>query len=79
VQRMLAANPFATRIASAPLPITPTTAVEEISLETLERRHIQQLLARHQNITRVAAILQINRRTLQRKLKAWGVEHDESV
>ena len=79
VRRMLAANPFTTSRASAPPPETRTGEVEEISLEALERRHIQQLLARHQNITRVAAILQINRRTLQRKLKAWGMEHDESI
>lgn len=79
VRRMLAANPFATRQALSVAPPARAAEVEEISLEALERRHIQQLLARHQNITRVAAILQINRRTLQRKLKAWGVEHDESV
>ena len=78
VSRMLAANPFTTRVASVPPPAVPSDAIEEISLEALERRHIQRLLARHQNITRVAAILQINRRTLQRKLKAWGVDHDES-
>lgn len=76
VRRMLAANPFATsKIAPNPPPLAGDQ-VEEISLEALEKRHIQTLLARHQNVTRVAAILQINRRTLQRKLKAWGVEHE---
>jgi DNA-binding NtrC family response regulator len=78
VERMLAANPFA---ASGGLPARPDStespsevdAVEEITLEELERRHIEGLLARHQNVTRVASILGINRRTLQRKLKAWGI------
>lgn len=76
VRRMLAANPFTTG-PRVPTPVVVSDEVEEISLEALEKRHIQRLLARHQNVTRVAAILQINRRTLQRKLKAWGVEHDE--
>ncbi|MCA9525054.1 MAG: helix-turn-helix domain-containing protein [Myxococcales bacterium] len=48
-----------------------------MSLEALERRHILGLLAHHKNVTHVARILEINRRTLQRKLKAWGIEHDD--
>jgi DNA-binding NtrC family response regulator len=74
VRRMLAANPFAA--AAVPASPAPPTAEspEELSLEAVERRHIERLLARHQNITRVAQILGINRRTLQRKLKAWGFE-----
>lgn len=50
---------------------------EEISLEALEQRHIRNLLARYHNITHVARILDINRRTLQRKLRAWGIESDD--
>ncbi|MCB9542933.1 MAG: sigma-54-dependent Fis family transcriptional regulator [Myxococcales bacterium] len=48
--------------------------LEEITLEALERRHIERLLAHHRNITKVSRILDINRRTLQRKLKAWGID-----
>ena len=49
----------------------------DLSLEALEQRHIRNLLARHKNITHVARILEINRRTLQRKLRAWGMEADD--
>ncbi|MCB9544357.1 MAG: sigma-54-dependent Fis family transcriptional regulator [Myxococcales bacterium] len=82
VRRMLAANPFVqTAAAAAPVTTPPEGltegAVEEISLEALERRHILGLLAHHKNVTHVARILEINRRTLQRKLKAWGIEHDD--
>lgn len=85
VRRMLAANPF-TPVAAPPVPIpvavsvaaaegpSPEEPVEEISLEDLERRHVTRLLAHHQNVTRVARILDINRRTLQRKLRAWGID-----
>ena len=72
VERMLVANPFGT--SPQILQVPATEEVEEISLEALERRHIQQLLSRHHNITRVAKILEINRRTLQRKLRAWGID-----
>ena len=61
-----ATDPEAPGAADAPL--------EEITLEALERRHIERLLAHHRNITKVARILDINRRTLQRKLKAWGID-----
>ena len=76
VRRMLAANPFTQATATAPAPAAPPVARvhEEISLEALERRHIEGMLARHRNITHVARILEINRRTLQRKLKAWGID-----
>ncbi|MCB9529566.1 MAG: sigma-54-dependent Fis family transcriptional regulator [Myxococcales bacterium] len=61
--------------AAATEPGDPSDApLEEITLEALERRHIERLLAHHRNITKVARILDINRRTLQRKLKAWGID-----
>jgi DNA-binding NtrC family response regulator len=90
VRKMLAANPFAgpahpTTFAVAP-PTDPGSAAldaetgepEAITLEDLERRHIERLLGHHRNVTRVAEILDINRRTLQRKLRAWGIDVDES-
>lgn len=73
VRRMLAANPFGT----VPRESELTSSPEEISLEALERRHIERLLNHHKNITHVARILQINRRTLQRKLKGWGIDHGD--
>ena len=77
VERMLLANPFTPVAPADPSPRSGAGAVEEISLEALERRHITRLLNRHKNITRVARILDINRRTLQRKLKAWGIDHGD--
>ena len=50
---------------------------DEISLENLEQIYIQKLLKKHQNISLVARILEINRRTLQRKLKSWGMKEEE--
>ncbi len=73
VQRMLAANPFGGGAAWSP-PRLQAAPVEEVSLETVERRHIERLMARHRNVTHVARILEINRRTLQRKLKARGLD-----
>ena len=45
---------------------------EDVSLELIEREHISRLLTRHGNLSHVARILNVNRRTLQRKLKVWG-------
>ncbi len=84
VRRMLAANPFASgastgaRVGATLVPAAQTPPpLEELTLETVERRHIERLLAHHKNITKVARILDINRRTLQRKLKAWGIDHSD--
>ena len=44
----------------------------DFSLEDLERAHILKLIDRHGNLSQVARILNVNRRTLQRKLKVWG-------
>ena len=73
VRRMLAANPFGGSATYGP-PVPHQDPVEEVSLETIERRHIERLMTRHRNVTRVARILEINRRTLQRKLKAWDLD-----
>ena len=80
VRRMLDANPFGARASSA----APVSRVsegeraealdEELTLDDLERRHIERLLLRHRNVTRVAEILGINRRTLQRKLRGYGLD-----
>ena len=44
------------------------------SLAEVERAHIEQVLASMDgNVTRAATALGIDRRTLQRKLKAYGI------
>lgn len=45
-----------------------------LSLRELEMQHIERLLREHRNITTVAKLLQIDRRTLQRKLRGLGIE-----
>jgi two-component system, NtrC family, response regulator HydG len=58
----------------APQPSPPGPATQE--LEAIERTHILATLeAHHGNRTHAAAALRISVRTLQRKLKAWGLEH----
>ena len=49
---------------------------QDLSLEEVEKAHIMSLIDRHGNLSHVARILQINRRTLQRKLKIWGESLD---
>ena len=49
---------------------TPTP----ITLEETEKRHIQEILEREEwNISRVASLLGIDRRTLQRKMRRYGL------
>jgi transcriptional regulator with PAS, ATPase and Fis domain len=43
-------------------------------LRELEIRHIERLLREHKNITMVAKLLDIDRRTLQRKLRSLGID-----
>lgn len=44
----------------------------DMSMEAIEKMHIQKLIERHENLSLVARILGVNRRTLQRKLKQWS-------
>jgi len=60
--------------APAPAPPDSPAVGGDHSLDALERAHIEFLLARYGNMSQVARILHINRRTLQRKLKGWGVD-----
>jgi DNA-binding NtrC family response regulator len=58
---------------SAPSP-EPSAALQD--LEAIERSHILATLEAHAgNRTHAAAALRISVRTLQRKLKAWGLEN----
>lgn len=81
VRRMIAASVFA-HGASAPLlpasvPPEPTTSpsTTTTNLADVERTHIERVLNEMGgNITRAATALGIDRRTLQRKLRGYGIE-----
>lgn len=53
-------------------------AGERVTLEALEREHISRLLQEFRNVSEVARIAGIDRRTLQRKMIAWGLRDNES-
>jgi transcriptional regulator with PAS, ATPase and Fis domain len=55
-------------LGSAPVQAGP------LSLRELEIQHIERLLREHKNITTVAKLLEIDRRTLQRKLRNLGID-----
>ena len=81
VRRMLAASVFAQpagRAAVAPASAPAAGDDESMSLADVEKRHIQRTLERMSgNITRAATSLGIDRRTLQRKLRSYGMSADE--
>ena len=86
VRRMLAASVFAQpggrpRRSEAPSPAAPSRpppADADLSLAEMERKHIERTLARQGgNITKAASALGIDRRTLQRKLRSYGMSSDE--
>ena len=61
--------------AAAPAPQIPASAPSGFSLEETEKRQILAALdAAKNNRTKAADALGISRRTLQRKLKEWGME-----
>ncbi len=69
VRRMIDANPFGV---SRPAP-APEHGRDEPTLAEMERRYVVRLLRKYDNVSQVARILDINRRTLQRKMRAWGL------
>jgi DNA-binding NtrC family response regulator len=73
VRRMIAASVFGNARDS-----TPPSALSQASRTTLadvERDHIERVLREMDgNITKAAAALGIDRRTLQRKLRSYGIE-----
>ena len=77
VQRMLAASVFSLTGRSSLLPADPVEAGDSAELATaslaeVERAHIEQVLEQMGgNVTRAAAALGIDRRTLQRKLRTF--------
>ncbi|MGB8330219.1 MAG: sigma-54 dependent transcriptional regulator [Polyangiales bacterium] len=73
IRRMIAASVFGNARDSA-LPSIPGRT-SRTSLADVERDHIELVLGEMGgNITRAAAALGIDRRTLQRKLRAYGIE-----
>lgn len=80
VRRMVAASvfahPSAARAVAPREPAAPSAITEgdTMSLAELERNHIEKTLARMGgNITKAASSLGIDRRTLQRKLRSYGI------
>jgi DNA-binding NtrC family response regulator len=85
VRRMLAEDPFRTlrpEGGNTSFLVTPASGLVgsaavragPLSLRELEIQHIERLLREHKNITTVAKLLEIDRRTLQRKLRSLGID-----
>ncbi len=73
IRRMIAASVFGN--ARETLPRPPESGSQNTSLAQVERDHIERVLREMDgNVTRAAAALGIDRRTLQRKLRAYGME-----
>ena len=71
VRKMLAASVFG-HAAVAHDDADPTAA--PTSLAEVERAHIERVLGQYQgNVTKAAVALGIDRRTLQRKLRGFGI------
>ena len=76
LERLLASSPFSSLSAPAAVASGAPRAGDRVTLEALERAHIEQLLEEVNNVSEVARILGIDRRTLQRKMVAWGMRED---
>jgi DNA-binding NtrC family response regulator len=73
VRRMIAASVFGNARESSPPPGSERPS--RSSLADVERDHIERVLREMEgNITKAAAALGIDRRTLQRKLRSYGIE-----
>ncbi len=81
VRQMLAASVFAhgrPKRVARPRPAPQADAAVSLRLADVERAHIDRVLeAERGNITKAAATLGIDRRTLQRKLRSYGIGTDE--
>jgi DNA-binding NtrC family response regulator len=72
IDELLAESPFA-ELAPAAAASDAPRAGERVTLEELEKTHIKRLLSELKNVSEVARIVGIDRRTLQRKMAAWGL------
>ena len=77
MRKMLAASVFS-QASATPANDAGVEATPPSSLAEVERAHIQRVLAQMDgNVTRAATALGIDRRTLQRKLKTFGLAHHD--
>ncbi len=75
IERMITASIFG-QVAATLRPSYASLPSTGASLASVERDHIEQVLSQMEgNVTRAATALGIDRRTLQRKLKAFGMSH----
>lgn len=86
------AGAFSVRAGTPPAPYAPATepqrsvgeasddseggSSQKLSLRRMEKIHIERLLHEHRNVSLVARLLGIDRRTLQRKMKSLEIEYD---
>ena len=80
VRRMLAASVFShASAAPSPSQVPPAPAgTSPASLAEVERAHIERVLNQLEgNVTRAATALGIDRRTLQRKLRSFGIASED--
>ena len=75
IDELLAESPYASaaHAAAAHSVDAGPRAGQRVTLEELEKTHIKRLLSELQNVSEVARIVGIDRRTLQRKMAAWGL------
>lgn len=77
IGELIEESPFAHAADLPPLPPSSSSgdgprAGQRVTLEELEKTHIRRLLDELHNVSEVARIVGIDRRTLQRKMIAWG-------
>jgi DNA-binding NtrC family response regulator len=72
LEELLCSSPFQARSAES----GGLSAGQRVTVESLERAHITRLLEELNNVSEVARVAGIDRRTLQRKMIAWGLRHD---
>jgi DNA-binding NtrC family response regulator len=72
VEDLLKESPFLAEAGEAVASADTPRAGQRVTLEELEKTHIKRLLDELDNVSEVARIVGIDRRTLQRKMAAWG-------
>ena len=65
-------SPFNVEVESAPGLGGITAIGHQLSLAELEQKHIEMLMEKYDNVSEVAKILKVDRRTLQRKMQSWS-------
>ncbi|HEY4222683.1 MAG TPA: sigma 54-interacting transcriptional regulator, partial [Myxococcota bacterium] len=73
IDELLAESPYAAAAELASSGDAGPRAGQRVTLEELEKTHITRLLSELKNVSEVARIVGIDRRTLQRKMSAWGL------